>query len=154
MAISLDAELRAITLEFWNRKQRPILLSLLGERLTVEAQEQRRLAAATLADYISGSMQDSLRTVLVPGHGTGAVPVPEADGVSDKVLASSVPPPKVVETVPPGTSTHVVHKDIWVLFRYGLHVGERAYVEVPVAGPAIVHRLTGDNDAEARHVHQ
>jgi hypothetical protein len=149
LTTKIEAELADIVSRYWAQWKRPILLSLLGESLSTEAQQEKRDLGNTLADIIRSRMAGSLRVVQVPRHGNGVVPYNETNNLSDEELTIQIPPPKVRTDEPIGDSSHVVQKEIWVLFRRGPVPGKFTYVEIPVSGPAIVHHSDGKGSEES-----
>lgn len=149
MSDLLKDELKNIVCAYWGKTQRPILLSLLGERLTPQALQDRKEIGTTLGAFMSAEMPETLRVLRIPAHGTGVVPKPDADNFTDEELIAAVPAPRPDGIIPAGTSSHVISKDIWVLFRYGLKLGERAFVEVPPSGAVSVYRVGQDATPKA-----
>lgn len=141
MPVKLESELIEIVLSYWQRSQKPILLSLLGESLSIEAQQEKAEMGMSLADIIRSQLTGSLRLVQVPRHGNGVVPTEATQSLSDAELSIHIPPPKIRTDEPLRDSSHVVEKDIWVLFRYGLKSGKTAFIEVSDKAPALVHQL-------------
>jgi hypothetical protein len=113
VAVDLMDDIPRAVSEYWQDFGCPVLLSVLGGRLSPEARAELRIINKTLGKYIREHLADRVRFFVIPTKGDAAAPVLETIGISELDLSRRYQNNVRSRTV---VANPRFHPDVWAAF--------------------------------------
>lgn len=135
----LTEEILRIVADEWKHKGLPLLLSVLGARLSESAKNHVRANNIALKRFISENASDRTRLLRMERHGGGVAPLAETDGMSDDRLEA------IFESAAPLRTMPRYKFRVWRAFSDAVPVGARRFLSILASG---VVQVTDTMEAE------